>query len=43
MRIPVDLSPTLQLVSHWHAGRASLDGPDISVSGRQILLGTLRS
>lgn len=43
MRNPGLESAILLTVPHWHSGRAALEGPAISVSGRQILLGTLAS
>ena len=41
MRNPGNKPAATRLVPHWHRGRAALEGPDISLSGRQILLGTL--
>ena len=43
MRNPGFKPATLLAVPHWHTGRSALEGPAISVSGRQILLGTLAS
>jgi hypothetical protein len=43
MRNPGYDPATLHCVPHWHTGRYALEGPDISLSGRQILLGTLAS
>jgi hypothetical protein len=41
MRNP-GFKPAITLrVPYWHTGRSSLEGPAITVSGRQILLGTL--
>jgi hypothetical protein len=34
---------TLLTVPYWHTGCSALEGPAISVSGRQILLGALVS
>jgi hypothetical protein len=36
-------SATSLTVPSWHGGCSTLDGPDITVSGRQIPLGTLAS
>jgi hypothetical protein len=41
MRNPGYKAATLLTVPIWHTGRATLEGPAITVSGRQILLGTL--
>jgi len=42
MRNPGYKPAAPRLVPNWHRGRATaLEGPDISLSGRQILLGTL--
>jgi hypothetical protein len=42
MRNPDYMSVTLLPVPRLHVECAALDGPAISVSGRQILLATLR-
>lgn len=41
MHTPTDTFAMSLRAPNWHAGRALLQGPPISVSGRQILLGTL--
>jgi len=41
MLIPGVKSATSMLVPNWHKSCSTLEGPDITVSGRQIPLGTL--
>jgi hypothetical protein len=41
MLIPGFKSATAMIVPNWHKGCCTLEGPDITVSGRQIPLGEL--